>query len=188
MPKIKIAWILSVDRNTASSRLQGYLIHEWMVGQGVDSEIVAINACELDGVWSYKFFGVAVNICSGNFTHVVFEGPEWVAFQISVLCKLWGLKTICVRCDNLEADYDSYFDVTILPTKVLADSLGVLRRCIVPDCVEVPSSKYKRDYSLATPKIKVVWVGHQGYSDYISGLISRLRKVCKTQWQGAGLA
>ena len=175
MPKIKIAWILSVDRNTASSRLQGYLIHEWMVKMGVCSEIVAINACKLNGVWSYKFFDIARNICSGNFTHVVFEGPEWAAFQISVLCKLWGLKTICVRCDNLKADYDSYFDVTILPTKMLADSLGVLRRCIVPDCVEVPPSKYKRDYSLTTSKIRVVWVGHQGYADYILGLISKLR-------------
>lgn len=175
MPKIKIGWILSVDYNTASSRLQGYLIHEWMVRQGVDSHIVANNSCELKGLHDYRFYRIVSRIFSGNYTHIVFEGPEWAAFQISVLCKLRGKITICVRCDNLKADYDAYFDATILPTKMLADSLGISRKYIIPDCVEVAPSQFKADYSQKFSKLKVVWVGHQGYSAYLLDLIARLK-------------
>lgn len=175
MSKIKIGWILSVDRNTASSRLQGYLIHEWLVQQGVDSHIVANKSCELKGLHDYKFYRIIKKIYSENYTHIVFEGPEWAVFQISVLCKLLGKITICVRCDNLKADYDAYFDATILPTKRLADSLGITKRNIIPDCVEVMPSQFKSDYSQKSAKIKVVWVGHQGYKIYLLDLIARLK-------------
>ncbi len=174
MSKLKIGWILSVDRNTASSRLQGYLIHEWLVRNNIDSHIVAANSCELKGLRDPRFYQIAKILYSENFTHIIFEGPEWVGFQISALCKLWGRITLCVRCDNLKADYDAYFDVTILPTKNLADSLGVSRRCIIPDCVEVASNQFKLDYSKKSPKLRVVWVGHQGYRDYLLELICRL--------------
>lgn len=174
MTNLKIGWILSVDRNTASSRLQGYLIHEWLVRQQIDSHVVAINSCELKGLRDPEFYKIAKKLYSENFTHIVFEGPEWVGFQISALCKLWGRTTVCVRCDNLKADYDAYFDITILPTENLADSLGVSRRCIIPDCVEVAPNQFKVDYSKKSPKLRVVWVGHQGYRDYLLELISRL--------------
>lgn len=175
MSKLRIGWILSGDRNTASSRLQGYLIHEWIVQQGVDSRIVANQSCELKGLRDYNFYRIIKKIYLENYTHIVFEGPEWAAFQISVLCKLWGKITICVRCDNLKADYDAYFDVTILPTKRLADSLGVSRRYIIPDCVEVAFPQFKLDYSQKSSKLRVVWVGHQGYRAYLLDLIARLR-------------
>lgn len=176
MPNLKIGWILSVDRNTASSRLQGYLIHEWMVRQKIDSHVVAINSCELKGLHDPNFYKITKKLYSENFTHIVFEGPEWVGFQISALCKSWGATTVCVRCDNLKADYDAYFDVTILPTENLADALGVSRRFVIPDCVEVAPNQLKMDYSKKSPKLRVVWVGHQGYRDYLLELISRLKR------------
>lgn len=176
MQTIKLGWILSVDRNTASSRLQGYLIHEWMLKNGVSSSILATHSCDLKGVFDSRIYSIAQAILSGGYTHIVFEGPEWSAFQLSMLCKEWGVITLCVRCDYLAAEYDAYFDRVILPTKTLANKLRISRHTIIPDCVEVPLDAHKCDYSLKSQKLQVVWVGHQNYSTYLVDLIMDLKR------------
>jgi hypothetical protein len=163
-----------MDRNSASSRLQGYLIHESMLRQGVDSKIVATHFQLVSSPFNIQFIKTAYLLRHGNFTHAVFVAPEWSGCQLSLIWKQWGGISICVRCDNVPGQYDRYFDKTILPTSVLADSLLVKRRCIISDHVEVPSNIFKTDYSVVK-KIKVVWVGHQNYGEYITKLIESLK-------------
>jgi hypothetical protein len=171
--KPKIGWILSMDRGNASSRLQGFLIHEWMLKQGIDSHIVATHFQQVSGPFDVRFMKVARALRKGRFTHAVFEAPEWSACQLSVIWKSWGGTSVAVRCDRVGGLYDNYFDATILPTVGLADALGVRRRNIIPDSVEVPPDLFKKSYA-ATPPIKVVWVGHQSYSTYVTQLVNSL--------------
>lgn len=170
----RIGWILSMDRDNASSRLQGYLIHEWMLRQGIDSAIVATHFQRISSPFDRRFIKIARQLRAGNFTHVVLESPEWTGVQLSTIFKLWGGISICVRCDNIKGQYDNYFDTTILPTTSLADSLGVKRRNIIPDCVEVPAGTFKTSYS-AGQKIRVVWVGHSSYGEYLTRLVTSLK-------------
>lgn len=171
----KIGWILSVDRGNAASRLQGYLVDEWLQRHAVDSEIIAIHSQKITGPFDYNFIKIARKLRREKFTHIVFESPEWPIFQLALLWKLWGGISICVRCDNVTGQYDTYFDATILPTATLADALHVQRRKIIPDSVEVPPQLYKDNY-LSGKKIQVVWVGHQGYAEYLKNFIASLQK------------
>ena len=172
--KTKIAWILAMDRTNAATRLQGYLIHEWMIRNGIDSTVVASQFQKISNPVNGRFLKIARQLLSNNFTHVVFEAPEWCATQLSMLWKASGGISVCVRCDRVPGQYDNYYDLTILPTEGLAESLGIRRRSIIPDSIEVPFNIFKRDYS-SSRRIKVVWVGHQGYQEYITSLVRSLK-------------
>ena len=39
----KIGWVIAGDKNYASSRLQGFNIHDYLLESGIDSEIIAFN-------------------------------------------------------------------------------------------------------------------------------------------------
>lgn len=169
-----VAWIISGDREKASSRLQGFLIHEWLVDQGVRSEIIATDFNRIDSAASADFFSIAIKMRCSMATHAVFEAPEWSMVQLAKLWRSWGRSAIAVRCDNLSGAYDDNFDLTIVPTEGLRAALQINRARIISDMVEVPSSIYKQDYR-AGKKIKVVWVGHPSYENYITQLVSRLR-------------
>jgi hypothetical protein len=171
---IRIAWVISGDRNKASSRLQGFLIHEWLVRQGYASEIIATDFNRIDSATSAEFLSVAVRMRRSKATHVVFEAPEWTMVQLAQLAKRWGKRVIAVRCDRLPGAYDDNFDLTILPTEGLRTSLGVQRAAIIDDMVEVPADRFKAHYN-AAGKLRVAWVGHASYENYITGLISRLK-------------
>lgn len=172
---VKIGWVLSMDRTNAATRLQGYLIHEWLVRHGVASEIVAIHAQQITSPSHPQFRRITRQLRQGAFTHVVFESPEWPTFKLAMVWKQWGGIAICVRCDNVSGLYDDFFDATILPTETLADSLQVQRRKIIPDSVEVPLGLFKTRYA-AGLRIQVVWVGHQSYADYLTSLVAELQK------------
>jgi hypothetical protein len=51
----RLAWVLSGDRSKASSRLQGFLIHEELQRKGVSSEVVASSFSACPGLRSRVF-------------------------------------------------------------------------------------------------------------------------------------
>lgn len=172
---VRVAWVLSGDRSQASSRLQGFLIHESLQQQGMDTEIVASGFSACPGLRSKRFFGVAARVLGGRFTHLIVEAPEWPAVQLAVLARKAGLAVLAVRCDRYPADYDRYFECTILPTQALRAELKVQKAAVIPDMIEVPELRFKGDYGARGRPLRVVWVGHRSYSTYILGLIAELK-------------
>ena len=173
--KPKVGWVLAMDRDNVATRLQGYLIHEYLLRNGVASAVVAKNSQRIRYVFEKKFIQIARKLKREKFTHVVFENPEWAMFQLARIFKMGGGISICVRCDNVPGLYDTYFDSTIFPTETLANSLAVQRRNIIPDSVEVSADVYKKSY-VSGEKIQVVWVGHQGYEKYLTQLVKTLQE------------
>lgn len=173
---LRVDWVLSGDRTKASSRLQGFLIHEWMERQGVASRIVATDFNRIDSSYSLRFLEVAAAILRHDATHVIFEAPEWLMVILARLCSLRGKRVVAVRCDRIHEQYDEYFDATIVPTEGLRRALGISRGIVIEDACEVPPETYKRDYR-GDGKLRVVWVGHGGYREYILDIVKRLRSV-----------
>lgn len=169
-----VAWVISGSREKASSRLQGFLIHEWLTSQGVRSELIATDFNRTDSAASAAFLSAAIKLRCSMATHAVFEAPEWPMVQIAQLWRSWGKPAIAVRCDNIPGAYDDNFDLTIVPTEGLRSVLQIKRGTVINDIVEVPETVYKQDYR-SGEKIRVVWVGHPSYQNYITQLVSRLQ-------------
>ena len=174
--KTNIAWILGGNRKTASSRLQGYLIHEEFVRIGVRSTLISDSFINCKSSLSRQFLEAAIKIFHGKYTHVIFEGPEWISMQLAILIRSKKIVCICVRCDMYPFEYDRYFDLTILPTETLRNELAIQRAIVIPDMVEVPIDRYKKNYSqVATDRVRVAWLGHQSYGPFIFDFIERLQ-------------
>ena len=172
---LNIAWILGGTRKTASSRLQGYLIHEEFLRMGLRSTLIADEFINCNSSLSAQFLKTAAKIFSGKYTHVIFEGPEWISTQLAMLVRSKGIVCICVRCDRYPFEYDRYFDLTILPTETLRAELQIQKAKIIPDMVEVPIDKYKKSYSqMSADRLRVGWLGHQGYGPFIFDFIEKL--------------
>jgi hypothetical protein len=169
--KARLAWLLSGDRRKASSRLQGFLIHEELRQQGFDSEIVASGFSACPGPRSLEFLRVSAHVLGGGFTHLIVEGPEWPAVQLAMLARKAGLTVLAVRCDRYPLLYDRYFDRTILPTEDLRAELQVQKAAVIPDMIEVPEARFKNGYA-SGDRLRVVWVGHSSYSSFIRGFIA----------------
>jgi len=173
---MNIAWILGGTRKTASSRLQGYLIHNEFLRMGVRSNLIADNFINCKSSLSSQFLTAAIKIFRGQYTHVIFEGPEWISTQLAILVRSKGIVCICVRCDRYPFEYDRYFDLTILPTETLRDELVIQRAKVIPDMVEVPIDKYKKSYiQIAADRVTVGWLGHQNYGPFIFDFIEKLQ-------------
>jgi hypothetical protein len=173
---MNIAWILGGTRKTASSRLQGYLIHDEFLRMGVRSNLIADNFINCKSSLSSQFLTAATKIFRGQYTHVIFEGPEWISTQLAILVRSKGIVCICVRCDRYPFEYDRYFDLTILPTETLRDELVIQQAKIIPDMVEVPIDKYKKSYTqIAADRVTVGWLGHQNYGPFIFDFIEKLQ-------------
>lgn len=175
-----VDWILSGDRVKASSRLQGFAIHEWLRRQGHDSTIICINAADILVAPSRPFFDVARSLAASDAETVVFEGPEWVMVQLAQLCSCWGKKVIGVRCDFLRGLYDQFFDAMIVPTAGLADALEIKHAIVIEDMVEVPVDAFKADYR-THGKARVGWIGHQGYEPFVVPFVEDLRRCLDKQ-------
>jgi len=175
--RLQVDWIISGDRTKASSRLQGFLIHEWMERHGVPSSIVAVDFHRIQDMHDRRFVDIAMRLRRSAATHVVFEAPDGTMTMLARLCSLWGRRVIAVRSDRILADYDTYYDLTITPTDGLRQELGIRRGVAIDDAVEVPAGACKSSYAPSGERLRVVWLGHPGYEEYIVGLVERLRAV-----------
>jgi len=171
---LRIGWVIGHGRSTASSRLQGYLVHEWLLSKGYDSRLIAENFNQEKTVWNASFFRTALRLCRSRCDVVVFEGGDWPMMQLARLGRRWGKRAVGVRCDPIPGPYDDSYDLTIVPTADLQEALHVRRGVVIEDAVEVDPDRFKRDYT-GGPRLRVGWVGHPSYGDYISALVARLR-------------
>lgn len=174
-PDLRIGWILSGGRERASSRLQGYCIHEWMVRNGVASEIIADRCMAMDSAFSFRFVRSLWKLRRSNATHVIVESPTYIMDYLAAAARKWGKGVVAVRCDLHSGDYDENFDLTILPTQGLKEALRIRHAAVIDDMVEIPPSLHKTDYASSLP-LKVAWVGHADYGPYITELVGALRQ------------
>lgn len=171
---LRVGWCISNDRTCASSRLQGYLIHEWLQSKGYSSRLICENFNRVPSVWTPDFLSAVLRLRRSNCDVVVFEGGEWPMHQLARLWRRWGKRSVGVRCDPIHAPFDDSFDLTIVPTDSLRRILKIQRAVVIDDCVEVADSEFKCNYTQAS-KLRVAWVGHHGYESYITSLVARLR-------------
>ena len=128
----------------ASCRLQGFHIHDYLVRQGVASKVVATDFNSTHLGYSLPFLRLARQLRNDQgFDVIMFERPNWMAFKLSQLCRMAGIKTIAIRCDLLPGAYDEHFDLTIVPTDQLAHALKISRFHAIEDLVEVPPDVHK---------------------------------------------
>lgn len=173
--ELKIGWVISHDREWAASRLQGYLVHEWLLRQGADSTIVLEQFNRVPSPRSWAFVKSAVHLLRSKCDVVVFEGGNWPMMQLAKLWRASGRRAVGTRCDPIPGAYDRAYDLTVVPTAELQQRLAIERARVIDDSAEIPPGKFKTDYSGAS-RLKVVWMGHQGYADYIVGLVARLQQ------------
>lgn len=173
--QIKIGWILSGTYETASSRLQGFRIHNHLKKSRFDSTILEIDFNQKHGKWSYQTYKLARKILKGHYNLVFLERPNWTMYQLSDVLRNNALKTIAIRCDLIPGEYDRYFDLTIVPTPLLKDRLKISSCAIIEDIIEPPYTKKKSVYKKTSEKLKAVWVGHPGYRNFITSFISEIK-------------
>lgn len=173
---LKIGWIIAGDIKVASSRLQGFLIHDYLIENGYNSTIICSNFEKKHHNYSINFFILINKILKKKYDIVFLVRPNWMMFKMSELIRLNKIKTICVRCDYLPGNYDNHFDITVTPTIYLQESLGIRKFEIIDDMIETPRDLIKKNYNLSNHKYKVIWVGHGGYGQFISQFIIDLKK------------
>lgn len=181
---LRIGWVISKDRSWASSRLQGYLIHEWLVLNGHDSCVLCEDFNRISSVWSRTFFFAALRLARSDCDVIVFEGGEWPMAQLAKLWRRLGKRSVGVRCDQIPGAYDETYDLTIVPTESLRQTLKIKRAEVIEDSVEVRADQYKRDYA-APSQMRVVWIGHENYEIYITTLVASLKAAPKITGQFA---
>ncbi len=92
---LKVGWVISGNQEVASCRLQGFHIHDYLVGQGVASKIVVTDFNSTHAGYSLPFLRLARQLRSDQgFDVILFERPNWMAFKLSQLCPMAGIKTI----------------------------------------------------------------------------------------------
>ena len=175
--KPRIGWIISGDKTVASSRLQGFNIHEYLVSQGVNSEIICADFNNTWRNYSFSFLRLARRILEARYDAVFFQSPNWMMYKLSELVRTRGAKTVAIRCDPLYGPYDSHFDLTIVPTESLAKMLELDIYRVIDDMIEVPQDTYKKNYELLGERLKVVWVGHGSYKAFIQDFTAQLAEI-----------
>lgn len=169
----RIGWLLSGDFSLASSRLQGYRIHEYLTKHGFDSRIIADGFSRYEKGYSQTFFTIARRILQDRLDIVFFQKPEWMMFKLSEILRVNRVKTAAIQCDPFPGDYSAYFDQVILTTDQLRETLGIQKARIIDDMHEVPFDVYKRGYACQTDKLRLVWTG-QGMAAFVNDFFKQL--------------
>ena len=158
---MKIGWIVSGDRGVAGARLQGYLMHEQLLRIGVKSVLVHTPDIYDTGIRNEALLIKAIREC--NCSVVVFQKVcEGRASVLASLLRDSGIGTIYIACNTVGRNMVEACDRTIAVSSALKKWFGYrLRRKIrvIPDAVEVPPQKYKRQYSQTSEALRVVCVG-----------------------------
>jgi hypothetical protein len=170
----KVGWFISGNQDVASSRLQGYLIHQYLLAHGIHSEIIASDFNRHHDGYSAVLMRLASRTIHSGLDVIFFERPNWMMYKLSLWCRLNGIRTIAIRCDDIPGEYDRYFDATIVPTAALGVALKIRRVHVIADMIEVPKDVFKIDYEKGSDPMRVVWVGHGSYRPFISEFIHTL--------------
>lgn len=171
-----VGWVISGDQSIASSRLQGFNIHKYYLEYGLSSDLITSDFNQRYSDYTIDLVRLARHILKAGYEVVYFERPNWMMYKLSQWCRLNGIRTVAIRCDEIPGEYDRYFEATIVPTVRLRDLLGIRKAYVIEDMIEVPAGVFKDDYSKTGEHLKVVWVGHGSYRTYITQFLDALSR------------
>lgn len=171
----RVGWLLNGDFSLASSRLQGYRIHEYLTAHGFDSRIIATGFGRYEKGYSLAFFEMAKRILRDHLDVVFFQKPEWMMFKMSEMLRVNGVNTAAIQCDPFPGDYGAYFDRVILTSDQLRETLGIQEAQVIDDMLEVPPNVYKHEYASTQKKLRLVWTG-QGMASFVNDFFQKLNK------------
>lgn len=177
----RIGWILAGDYSLASSRLQGYRIHEYFVKSGIDSRIIATGFMHHDTRYSLELLFVLCRLILTRCGIVFFQKPGWMSFKLSEILRRLNVKTVAIQCDPFMGPYDKYFDELIVTAERLGKAIEQPHAIVIDDMIEVPPQFYKRSYRQTSEKLKLVWVGQGTGPGGKKFIIPFLHKLMGTQ-------
>lgn len=181
-----INWFIHADKNVASARLQGYLVHSELSLRNYSSCIqygplrpepeLPLTDSDLDLIAS-RIRGVAV------FQKVY--GP--VAAELVKRLRQNDVRTVSISCDIIPNDnLVELVDQVICPTKRMAQHLERRSKAIdvIPDLIEHWSSRSTvAARHVQKERLRVAWIGHPNSFDALipvaKEIENRLRKECE---------
>lgn len=176
----KVGWVLTGNRSLASSRLQGFRIHEYLVECSVDSRVLATDFEQYEKRPSVVHFRLLRTIVKEAVDIVFFQKPGWMSFKMSEILRLSGVRTVAIQCDPFPGEYDRYFDLTIVASVGLQEKLSVRNARVIDDMIESPEEVYKRTYKQIGERVRVVWVGQgtgPGGKRFVKPFLEQLSEV-----------
>lgn len=174
-PQPRVGWVLNGDLTLASSRLQGHRIHEYFVGEGLDSAIAAQNIGALAPGLSWPFLRLARDLLGARFDAVMFQKPTWMMFKLSEMLRCRGVRTAAIQCDPFPGPYARYFDRVIVTSEALKDVLQLDGASVIDDLLEVPADLHKTDYLGTGQRLRLVWLG-QSESGFVRDFFEALAR------------
>jgi hypothetical protein len=176
--RLKIGWVLTGDYTLASSRLQGYRVHEYLLARGLDSHIVYTRFGALEKGYSKAFFLLLARLLKERHTVVFFQKPGWMMFKLSEALRQHGVRTVAIQCDPFPGPYAEYFDLSVVSSESLAEILAIPGAVVIDDMLEVPLGLHKTNYKQASGRLRLAWVGQgtgPGGKAFILPFIERLQ-------------
>lgn len=180
--KVRVGWLLIGDQSVASSRLQGYLIHDWLRQKShVHSSIIWSPRKKYENdlkIW--QFISVIFRIYMYKPNILIYQkvAGKWFK-RLMKISKYFHIENIFVDCDLREVyPFSSEIHHFVVPSEALrADIYKKIGRrpILIKDPAEFGVSDPKirdRDAHLAT---KGVWVGSRTNWDSIREFITKLR-------------
>lgn len=164
--ELRVAWLLYGDRSLASSRLQGYLVHEELRRRGIDSTLLLAPPFPVKDVpWPRELDESVAGMLRGRVA--VFQklgGPRSDAFR-DALARA-GVGTVYVHSDlEPENELPLRCDAVVCPSRWLAERYrdrGAARVATIPDPAEAWRAPAEITGEPRRPgRLRVVWVGHR---------------------------
>lgn len=158
----KVGWLLLGDSNTGSSRIHGLNIHNYLLAQGIESEVVQTSPRMTNFLTlSHE---EQESVLQAGFDILIFQKVrDEKAQRFAHEARKRGIRTVFVQCDCIETDMVYAVDDVVVISENLRDYYRErygIEATVIEDAIEMdPSlSKVHRD----TSPITLVWVG---YSD-----------------------
>lgn len=178
---MSVSWLLYGNRALASSRLQGYLVHDELRRRGVDSQLLLAPPFPVKDVpWPPELDDRLARALHGRV--VVFQklgGPRSEAFQAAL--EAAGVRTVYVHSDlEPENELPLRCDVVVCSSRWLADRYGERgARSVVtiPDPAEAWIDSASIDGAPRRPgRLRVAWVGYRKSWETVEPLRAVLRR------------
>lgn len=163
-----VTWFLSGNRSQASSRLQGYLIHDKLKQMNFFSDLFLAPPFKIHDVpWQEERLQIIANsVCTSIAVFQKLNGPK--VDKLITLLRQRGIKTIYIECD-LRPNIQSPFlcDQIVVPSQFLVShfSQNNVGCTFIPDPIEHLVSyediRHHHEQKWERNRLRLAWVGHK---------------------------
>lgn len=158
--QLKIGWILLGNKTVGSSRIHGLNIHEYLIKNGFNSNIL-----QSPRTWSTDLELTLIDCLK-----IIFSGYNVIIFQkvygknsviFARICKLFRIKTIYIQADLIDNPMLVIVDKVIVVSgflkKYYLDNYDIDAE-FIDDAIEITIASIK--HHLPKDILKLIWIGH----------------------------